>query len=195
MFDNQELALIVDTLSKRYNWFIKQYNDPTNDDKQRQTFQQSANLLKSALDKLNDTASGSEINREASSISAADISVLIAEDDRYSAEMLRYVISDLGIKNNDIAVDGQQAVEIFRAASPPHQLVLCDWNMPKLNGMQVHQSIYKDADTANLHFMLVTAVEDTERIHAAIKQGVNDYIVKPIDIDILEKKIRARFKF
>ncbi|WP_236074875.1 response regulator [Teredinibacter purpureus] len=63
--------------------------------------------------------------------------------------------------------------------------------MPELTGLEVHCKAKASNKLQGAHFVMVTAVSESSRIREAIQQGVNDYIVKPIDMDVLEAKIKT----
>jgi two-component system chemotaxis response regulator CheY len=105
--------------------------------------------------------------------------------------MLRGILSDLGIKKIDSVKDGREALNALQNNSPAYDLVLCDWDMPELTGLEVRKQIKQLAKFQDTHFMMVTAISEASKIREAIGQGITDYIVKPIDTATLEKKIRV----
>jgi len=220
MLNNQELAIVVDTLSKRRAWLLKQNSNVSMSAVQRDECKSSAAILDGAISKLNSQSSKPKSTKSTNSsksglnpkleafyahadkpglntaggpasIELNKLRVLIAEDDVDSARLLKDVQKDMGVVEMDLAADGEEAVTKFQNANPAYNLLLCDWNMPKMTGLEVHQAIREKAKAENTRFILVTAVNDAERIRTAIKQGISDYIVKPIDIDIVEEKIKS----
>ena len=104
--------------------------------------------------------------------------------------LLEGIIQDFGIKNIVIARDGREAVNELKNASPAFDIVLCDWDMPELNGLEVRKQVRHLARLQDTHFIMVTAVSEAARIKQAIGEGITDYIVKPVDAETLEKKIK-----
>ena len=78
-------------------------------------------------------------------------------------------------------------------ANPVYDLVLCDWNMPTKSGIDVHNAMRAAERYLGTVFMLVTAVSDAKQIRSAIEEGVDDYVVKPIEQEKLIKKISRFF--
>jgi two-component system chemotaxis response regulator CheY len=78
-------------------------------------------------------------------------------------------------------------------AKPIYDMVLCDWNMPIKNGLDVHNAMRASERYQNTCFMLATANSEAKQIRAAIEEGVDDYLVKPIDQAVLNKKISRFF--
>lgn len=117
--------------------------------------------------------------------------MLIAEDDADSVELLRGILEDMGVEHIDVVVDGRAALFALQNCSPPYDIVLCDWDMPEMTGLEVRKAVKNLARLQDTHFIMVTVISEAVRIKEAISHGVNDYIVKPADTDILEKKLKA----
>jgi two-component system, chemotaxis family, chemotaxis protein CheY len=205
MLDAKELKVVLATLSARRTWLNKALEDSKLEETQRQELIQTAKLIDSAMQKLAVSVQKSPPPAAPSTapapakkpppkrkdpIALADAYVLVAEDNPDSMMLLRGILDDLGIKKIDSAKDGREALHALQNSSPPYDLVLCDWDMPEMSGLEVRKQVKQLAKLQDTHFMMVTAVSEAARIREAIGQGITDYIVKPIDIDILERKIR-----
>lgn len=206
MLNSKELKLVLETLTKRRAWLMKSLQDNSVEDKLREEHIESAKLIDSALKKLALMNSGSKPAptvkpaEEAKSskpppdkdpIPLDKAKILIAEDDPDSSKLLQDILEGLGLKHIDVAANGKEAFDKLKAATEPYHVVLCDWDMPEMNGLEVHKSSKALSEVKFLHFMMVTAVSEAARIREAIQSGVSDYVVKPIDIDTLEGKVRA----
>ncbi len=103
------------------------------------------------------------------------IKVLLAEDEKDIREILTAYLNNEGFEVVT-ACNGQQAVALFRASAP--QLVILDIKMPLMDGWQVLNEIRKTHDTP---IMMLTALDtDVDKIHA-LRNGADDYIVKPFN--------------
>ena len=100
------------------------------------------------------------------------------------------ILKDIGLKAIDVAVDGIQAFEYIKKIDDGYDIILCDWEMPELSGIEVHGKAKASNTLRGAHFIMVTAMSEASSIKKAVQQGVNDYIVKPIDPEVLEEKIR-----
>ncbi len=69
------------------------------------------------------------------------------------------------------------------------QLVFCDWNMPEKSGLDLLQEVRADSAMAKLPFILVTAHSERNKVIRALKNGVSDYIVKPLSASVIEQKL------
>ena len=201
MFDPLELKLLKDTVSKRCIWLKKNITenpDPL-DEKSLAEFKASYKVLSTTLKKLdkitpvktippaNPTAPPKKRQKRAIPVSEAHL--LIAEDDPDSAMLLEGIVEDIGIKHTVIARDGRDALNELKNSTPAFDIVLCDWDMPELTGLEVRKQVRNLARLQDTHFIMVTAVSEASRIKQAIGEGITDYIVKPVDATILEKKI------
>jgi len=73
-------------------------------------------------------------------------------------------------------------------------LVVSDWNMPKMTGIEFLKAVRADAGLKATNFLMVTSEADKEKIMEAVEAGVSQYIVKPFNANQLEEKIQAIFK-
>lgn len=111
--------------------------------------------------------------------------VLLADDD---PSLLRLISTTLGTDDFDLlqASDGQEALEVARRERP--DLILLDINMPRLDGFQVCQALKRDAETASIKVVMLSARgSDADRVRGR-ESGADDYFVKPFSpIQLLNK--------
>lgn len=115
------------------------------------------------------------------------IKVLIVDDFATMRNIIRNILGQLGIRHIDEADDGATAVP--KLADNRYDIVLVDWNMPKMNGLDLIKHIRANEATQSLPIIMVTAEGLKDNIATAIHAGVNDYIVKPFTANVLEKKL------
>ena len=121
-----------------------------------------------------------------------NINVLIV--DHYNT-MLRIILTflrQIGFKNISEANNGEEALEKLRTGY--YGLVISDWNMSPMSGLELVEAVRADAALAHLPFILVTAEGKAEKVVAAKAAGVDNYIVKPFNAATLERKISAVLK-
>ncbi len=126
-------------------------------------------------------------------LSPHHIKVLLVDDDNFICEILCAFLRAVGISQIDTANDGMKGISMMYEANPVYDLVLCDWNMPIKSGIDVHNAMRAAERYMGTVFMLVTAVTEAKLIREAIDEGVDDYVVKPIEQDKLIKKITRHF--
>ncbi len=200
MLTAAELKTVVKTLSQRRAWLKKSLEDTSIQAEARTQNEEALKLLDSAIQKLSASA-GNEPKRAAPTRptaketgpakpkTIAHARILVAEDNEDSAQLLMDVLLDMGIKQVDRAKDGMEAFDRIKRAEEPYHIILCDWDMPELSGLQVLGKAKASNTLRGSHFVMVTAMTDAPRIKQAVQQGINDYIAKPVDIDILENKV------
>jgi len=122
-----------------------------------------------------------------------DIKILVVDDMAAMRKILKTLLAQLGYKNVDEAEDRKQALEILRQNPNKYGLVITDWNMPNMTGIELVQAIRSDEKLKHLPILMVTAEAKKENVLAAIKAGVNNYIVKPFTAETLKEKIEKIF--
>jgi diguanylate cyclase (GGDEF)-like protein len=88
-----------------------------------------------------------------------------------------------------IANNGRAALDIVKATPP--QLIISDWIMPEMDGIEFCKELRKNPDWQNIYVFIVTAQESTEKLVEAFEAGVDDYLSKPINPRVLAARLRA----
>jgi two-component system chemotaxis response regulator CheY len=113
--------------------------------------------------------------------------VLIVDDYATMLRIVRSLLKQIGFNNVDEATDGAQALQKMRLKK--YGLVISDWNMEPMTGIEFLREVRKDPDLKATPFIMVTAESKTENVVEAKKAGVSNYIVKPFNSDTLKGKI------
>jgi sigma-B regulation protein RsbU (phosphoserine phosphatase) len=115
--------------------------------------------------------------------------ILIAEDDPISAKVLEAALSKLGYEPV-IAHDGAEAWEIFNRE--PARLIVSDWMMPGLDGLELCEKVRARAQTPYTYFILLTANRTSaDNYQMASAAGVDDFLVKPLDREAIRMRLRV----
>ncbi|HEX4171945.1 MAG TPA: phosphate regulon transcriptional regulator PhoB [Acetobacteraceae bacterium] len=114
--------------------------------------------------------------------------VLVVEDEAALATMLRYNLEKQGFRVEE-AGDGQEA--LTRIAEAPPDLVLLDWMLPVMSGIEVCRQIRRKASTRDLPVIMVTARTEDQDAVRGLNTGADDYITKPFNIEALLARMRA----
>lgn len=120
--------------------------------------------------------------------------ILIADDMPAIRALMKQQLNQLGFKDIQVAEDGEGALKILfddHYAGKPIQLVLSDWNMPKVSGIQLLRTVRGTPEFGEIPFLLVTAENEFSQVREAVSLRVNDYVVKPFTPDLLKKKLTA----
>ena len=118
-----------------------------------------------------------------------DLKVLIVEDQIESRAMLKNMLSERGINQVFEASDGSQALKFIDSAFDFIDLVICDWNMPKMTGVELLRQL-RTVDP-DVPFLMITGRSDIESVVEAKASGVTGYIRKPFSPVQLEEKLVA----
>ena len=113
--------------------------------------------------------------------------VLVVDDQQPMRKTIAYILRQLGLKHIEFAEDGDEAWKLINNARG--DLVLLDWNMPRLSGLSLLERIRQSESYARLPVVMITAEANIEHVQAAMQAGVTDYVVKPFSPDTLYKKI------
>ncbi len=122
----------------------------------------------------------------------ADTKILVVDDIRTMRNVIKGILRNLGFTQLLDAEDGNQALGLLR--SEDLDLVICDWNMPKMNGLEVLETMRSDSSLQGIPFIMVTAENSKERITKAIEAGTDEYVVKPFNEDTMRTKISNALK-
>lgn len=117
------------------------------------------------------------------------LKVLIVDDTSTSRMLIRDGLEQLGIRNIIHAEDGEKALKMMM--STPAHLIISDFNMPKLDGLQLLQAIRSYKPTAGVPFIMLTGKNDASILARGKQLGLNNYLSKPVDMDALKKAIEG----
>ena len=115
--------------------------------------------------------------------------ILIVDDYATMRRIVRNLLSQIGHVDVEEAGDGIVALQKLRETQ--FGLVISDWNMEPMTGLQLLKEVRADNKLSGTPFIMVTAESKTENVVAAKEAGVNNYIVKPFNADTLKQKIAS----
>jgi DNA-binding response OmpR family regulator len=115
--------------------------------------------------------------------------VLIAEDDAVTARILTALVESDG-HTVTVATGGAAAFTALTSVEPP-ELVLMDWIMPEMNGLELCRAVRARADAVPPYLILLTARSSPADVVIGLDAGADDYLVKPFNRDELRARMRA----
>ncbi len=118
--------------------------------------------------------------------------ILIVEDDAASGHVLRTLLRQVGYEV-EVAADGPAALRSLEENGPP-DLVLLDWMLPGMSGLEVCHVARQRWDALELPILMVTARTDPESVYAAFDAGANDYLTKPFRGAEIRARIGAQLR-
>ncbi|NQV55639.1 MAG: response regulator [Rhodospirillales bacterium] len=120
------------------------------------------------------------------------IRILVVDDEPEVLRLVGSVLRGMGINDVKQAADGEEALSIVLAQSRRIDLIICDWSMPKLSGLDLLQEIR--GNNLTIPFLMITGNADEEAVRSAKGYGVSAYIAKPFSIGDLERKVLRLLK-
>jgi two-component system chemotaxis response regulator CheY len=111
---------------------------------------------------------------------------LVVDDSRVVRKVARRILEDLGFEVAE-AGDGAEALAWCRTAMP--DVVLLDWNMPVMNGLEFLRRLRQEPGGATPRVLFCSVECDLDRIREALEEGADEYIMKPFDGDIVASKL------
>ena len=115
------------------------------------------------------------------------IKVLVVDDFPTMRRIVKNLLKQLGFENIDEAENGEDALRKLKSGE--YGLVVSDWNMPVMEGLELLKHIRNDPQLKDIPFLMVTAEAEKEKVIEAIKAGVDNYIVKPFTGEVLKEKL------
>ncbi|MBL4748737.1 MAG: response regulator [Magnetovibrio sp.] len=115
--------------------------------------------------------------------------VLVVDDYKTMLRIMRNLLRQLGFENVEDAIDGTQALEVLRASDEKFGLIISDWNMEPMTGIELLRHVRADPKFQQTPFIMVTAESKSENVIAAKEAGVSNYIVKPFNAGTLKAKM------
>jgi len=120
-----------------------------------------------------------------------NIKILIVDDFATMRKIIKNILLQLGFKDILEADDGTTALELLKKQKV--DLIISDWNMPKMPGIELLKAIRKNEELKDIKFIMVTAEAQKESVVEAIKHGVNQYVIKPFTPETLKEKLEKVF--
>ena len=115
------------------------------------------------------------------------VSVLVVDDFSTMRKIIRTLLVDIGFQKIQEADNGAAALALLEAR--PFDLLITDWNMPKMDGYELLCQVRQNPKLSHLPVLMVTSESTRDNLIRAAKAGVNGYIIKPFTADVLKQKL------
>ncbi len=122
---------------------------------------------------------------------ASQIKVMVVDDQTSMRAMIRRALQDLGFKDVRDKASAPEALQAIK--SDRVHLVISDFNMPEMDGLQFLEAVRADPVIGKTVFIMLTGSSDREIVQKAAALGVNNYVVKPFAPAALKEKIERVF--
>ncbi len=119
---------------------------------------------------------------------------MVVDDSRAIRLILSKTLGSLGFEVSQ-AANGKEALDKMtqlqsEADDPPLSLVLVDWNMPEMNGLEFVQHVRANPDYERVKLMMVTTETQIEQMTRALAAGADEYVMKPFTEEVISDKLR-----
>ena len=122
----------------------------------------------------------------------SEYQVIVAEDEPMATKLAQGALKLMGFRRIFHAADGLKALKLLKELDGDVQLIVSDWNMPEINGLEFLRAVRKTYP--KMRFVMLTGNANKDFVIAARKYGVDAYIAKPFTPDQLKSKVEAIFK-
>ena len=113
---------------------------------------------------------------------------IVVDDSRTVRMILRRILTEIGFDVCE-AGNGREALQVIEANKAAVTLVLADWNMPEMNGLELLIQLRQDPLLASLKIVMVTTEAELGHMASALEAGANEYVMKPFTKEILMQKL------
>jgi two-component system chemotaxis response regulator CheY len=120
------------------------------------------------------------------------MNILVVDDSQTMRRIVRGILKGLGFTHIMEADNGLRALEILKKEKI--DFIVSDWNMPEVSGIELLKMVRATEQWKDLPFLMVTAEGKSEQVLEAVKNRVNNYVVKPFTPKVLEEKIGKIFE-
>jgi len=125
-------------------------------------------------------------------VPAADIRVMIVEDDAEMRLLVRRMLDRMGFAQIYAAKDGAEALPLALSQQP--HLIIADYEMPTMHGLQLLKAIRQEPALERTGFIMLSGVANEDVVRKAGELGADVFIAKPVEADALKARIGELFK-
>jgi two-component system chemotaxis response regulator CheY len=114
---------------------------------------------------------------------------LVVDDSKAVRMILAKILKEIGFEVRE-AANGKEALEVIEVEKTAVKLVLADWNMPEINGLELLKRLRQAPELSSLVVVMVTTETELDQMAAALEAGANEYVMKPFTKEILVEKLQ-----
>jgi len=113
---------------------------------------------------------------------------LVVDDSKTIRSILGRILREFGYEVCE-AGDGKQGLKVMEAEKGAVSLILADWNMPEMNGLEMLKELRRDPELLSVKVIMVTTETEMDHMVQALEAGANEYVMKPFTKEILREKL------
>jgi two-component system chemotaxis response regulator CheY len=117
--------------------------------------------------------------------------LLVIDDSKVMRTFLTSIAEEMSFFTKD-ASDGLEGLDILIRNDPrePFNIALVDWEMPRMNGLEFIQAVRRNRDFSGLKLLMITNLNSTDCVVAALEAGADDFLMKPVTKEMLADKLQ-----
>jgi two-component system chemotaxis response regulator CheY len=115
---------------------------------------------------------------------------LVVDDSRAVRMILTKTLKEIGYEVCQ-AANGREALEVIETEKAGLALLLTDWNMPEMNGLDLLKRVRQNPQLSSLVVVMVTTETEVDQMVTALEAGANEYVMKPFTKEILVEKLQS----
>ncbi len=119
----------------------------------------------------------------------ASMKILLVDAAATNRQSLKKVFTSLGFKNVIEAIDGENAWNKMEEADPAVELIVADWDLPKISGLELLQKVRSSEKYKGTKFLMITGEAAQQNVIIAVKNGVNNVMVRPFSANTVTEKL------
>ena len=116
------------------------------------------------------------------------VKALVVDDSRAIRMILSRILQEMGFEVHE-AGNGREGLQVLEAQKPGMELILTDWNMPEMNGLEFVKQVRHRPEFSSVPIVMVTTETEVEQMGAALEAGATEYVMKPFNKEILVEKL------
>ena len=190
--DAESLSLLTDQVVSDWREWGRVLDVPTSDVPRFQHMMQSLDepAAKVVVEAATEVSRVNAANAAAVAVGRAGetLRILLVDDNATTLAVLSRILSQQGHEVS-IALDGEEALRVAMRDRP--QMIISDWIMPRMDGISLCRSLRDTEEGRQMYFLLLTALEEEEKLVEAFEAGVDDYVTKPVSARLLTARLRA----
>ncbi len=119
---------------------------------------------------------------------------LVIDDLAMTRRLIKNNLMSIGFKEVFEAGDGAQALKLLKTEKEEVHLIITDWLMPKLDGIEFVKILKSRPELKKIPVLMITCLGEKQDVLKAFQNGVNDYMSKPFTSETLQKKVEVLIK-
>ncbi|KMT66043.1 response regulator [Catenovulum maritimum] len=187
MFSTKEIKFLQTELSKFVSRTQQRLDAPEVEGDKRVAIESRLITVVSILNKIEHLDNKSEEKPKVRKL-------LLVDDVESMRKVNRHFFMNIGFKQVDLAENGLRAFQLLKQAyedQEPYQLIVSDWEMPKISGLELLKMVRMDKDLWKTPFYLISSISEKRHILNAINTGANGYMVKPVNQQMITEKFKS----